>query len=140
MLKLKILRGLINTDLLQEKVWIPQLQTPTTGYETTLQVSPKPEASFEIDGNLIKFTVVRQGTNQAVLRAMKRNGKELGRVTFDMSTASSDKVSSAVVTSMDLSTGLSGDTHFLALAVDSKIKWPGDSSDPDDVSIMKINE
>ena len=123
-------------------MWIPQLQTPTTGYDTTLGlgVFPGPEASFEIDGNLIKFTVDRQGSKEAVLRALKRNGKELGRVTFDMSTASSDKVSSAVVTSMDLSTGLSGDTHFLALAVDSKIKWPGDSSDPNDVSIMKINE
>ena len=121
-------------------MWIPQLQTPTTEYETTLQVSPKPEASFEIDGNLIMFTVVRQGSKEAVLSAMKRNGKELGRVTFDMSTASSDKVSSAVVTSMDLRTGPSGDSHFLALAVDSKVEWPGDSSDPNDVSIMKINE
>ena len=121
-------------------MWIPQLQTPTTGYETSLGVLPEPEASFKIDGNLIKFTVDRQGTKKAVLKALKRNGKELGRVTFDMSTDKSDKVSGAVVTSMDMRTGPSGDTHFLALAVDAKIEWPGDSSKPNDVSIMKINE
>ena len=121
-------------------MWIPQLQTPITGYETKLDASPEPEARFKIDGNLIKFTVDQQGTKQAVLKALKMSGKELGKVTFDMSTASSDKVSGAVVTSMDLRTGPSGDTHFLALAVDAKIEWPGDSSNPDDVSIMKINE
>ena len=109
-------------------MWIAELAVPSTSYSTA-QAPAFPEATFEIGGRLIKFTV-----ENGLLKA-STTGSHL----LDLDTSSSDKVSNAKVTSMDLSIGPNGDIYFLALAVNSDVDWPG-TSDLDKPEIMKINE
>ena len=109
-------------------MWIADLTQPSTSYSTA-KAPAFPEATFEIGGHQIKFTV-----ENGLLRASTGGSQRL-----DLDTSSSDKVSNAKVTSMDLSIGPNGDVYFLALAVSSDVDWPG-TSDLDKPEIMKINE
>ena len=109
-------------------MWIAELAAPSTSYSTE-QAQAFPEATFKIGELLIKFTV-----ENGILKASTGGSHQL-----DLDTSSSDKVSNARVTSMDLSIGPNGDNYFLALAVNSDVDWPG-TSERDKPEIMKINE
>ena len=108
---------------------LPELQQPQTSY-STLAADAIPEATFEIDGREIKFTV-----EIGVLRASTGGSQSL-----DLDTSDNTKVNNVRVTSMDLGAGPDGDVYFLALAVTSDIDWPGTESDRNSAEFMRINE
>lgn len=110
---------------------LPELQLPTTPLYSTAPAANEPEATFEINGHEIKFRVDGAG----VLRASTGGEKKL-----DLDTSDNAKVDFARVSSMDLSVGPDGDVYFLALAVNSKIDWPGTEDDRNSAEFMKINE